>query len=194
MGTIHNYKFSKAILSIPGNTMNNKMNAGIVVAVIAAISTFGVIDSLQAAPKESQRLRGMEGRAFLVESVALAGPPAAPGSYCYFFNPGAEWIDERFSLDGVTPIPGTWEQHSVGAATSYTATASVDATVIGLGLVELVQDGHVTPAQGKGVLQLQATTEVYIEVLGPDPFQILSTVGHEIDADDCPPPFPPPEV
>lgn len=172
--------------------MKNKMNAGIAVAIVAAISTFGVIDSLQAAPKESQRLRGMEGRAFLVESVALAGPPAAPGSYCYFFNPGAEWIDERFSLDGVTPIPGTWEQHSVGAATSYTATASID--VAGLGLIELFQDGRVTPAGGKGVLQLEATTEVYIEVLGPEAFQILSTVGYEIDVNDCPPPFPPPEV
>ena len=174
--------------------MKNKMNAGIVVAVIAAISTFGVIDSLQAAPKESQRLRGMEGRAFLVESVALAGPPAAEGKYCYIFNPGAEWIDERFSLDMVTSIPGTWEQHSVGAATSYTATASVDASAIGLGLVELFQDGRVTPARGKGVLQLQATTEVYIELFGPKAFQILSTEGYEIDVNDCPPPFPPPEV
>ena len=174
--------------------MKNKTKTGIAVTVIAAISTFGVIDALQAAPKESQRLRGMEGRAFLVESIALAGPPAAPGSYCYFFNPGAEWIDERFSLDGVTSIPGTWEQHSVGAATSYTATASVDASALGLGLVELLQEGHVTPARGKGVLQLQATTEVYVELFGPDPFQILSTVGHEIDANDCPPPFPPPEA
>lgn len=174
--------------------MKNKTNAGIVVALIAAMSTFGVIDSLQAAPKESQRLRGMEGRAFLVESVALAGPPAAPGSYCYFFNPDAEWIDERFSLDGVTSIPGTWEQHSVGAATSYTATASVDASVIGLGLVELLQNGYVSPAGGKGVLQLQATTEVFIEALGPEAFQVLSTVGYEIDPDDCPPPFPAPEV
>ncbi len=172
--------------------MKNKMKAGIAVATIAAIGTFGVIDSLQAAPKESQRLRGMEGRAFLVESVALVGPPAAPGSYCYIFNPGAEWIDERFSLDGVNPIPGTWEQHSVGAATPYTATASVDASALGFGLVQLFQDGYVSPARGKGVLQLQATTEVYIEAFGPEAFQVLSTTGHEIDVNDCPPPFPAP--
>jgi hypothetical protein len=39
---------------------------------------------------------------------------------------------------------------------------------------------------------LQATTEVYVEAFGPDAFQILSTTGHEIDVNDCPPPFPPP--
>lgn len=170
--------------------MKNKMNAGVVVAVIAAMGTFGIIDSLQAAPKESQRLRGMEGRAFLVEAFILdedgnvVGENPPGGSYCYIFKSNAEWSDARF------PVPGTWEQQSVGAATGYTATASV--TFPGFGLVELFQDGHVTPAGGNGVLQLEATTEVYVEAFGPDPIQLLLTVGHEIDVDDCPPPFPPP--
>lgn len=148
--------------------MKNKMNAGIVVAVIAAISTFGVIDSLQAAPKESQRLRGMDSRAFLVEAFiqdeegeyTVPNPPG--GSYCYIFNSGGEWIDERFALPGEPPVPGTWEQHSVGAKTAYSASA--DAVFdIGFPLpVSIIQEGVVTPARGRGVLQLEAPTDVYV--------------------------------
>lgn len=163
--------------------MNGKLQAGVIGLLITVIGAFGVVETLQAAPDSSQRLRGMEGRAFLVEARALAGPPANPGSYCYIFNSEAEWIDERF------PVPGTWEQQSVGAATSYTATASVEFP--GFGLVEVIQDGHVTPAGGKGVLQLEAVTEVFIEAFGLDPFQILATVGYEIDIDDCPSSLPP---
>lgn len=168
--------------------MKKKMNVGIVVTLMAAIGTFGVIDSLQAAPDGSQRLRGMEGRAFLVEGFILdedgnvVGENPPGGSYCYIFNPGGEWDDQRF------PVTGTWEQQSVGAATPYTATASF---LFPFGFVELFQEGHVTPAKGKGVLQLEATTEIYLEPFGL--VQVLLTIGHEIDANDCPPPFPDPE-
>ena len=165
--------------------MKNKANTGIMVALIAAISTFGVIDALQAAPKESQRLRGMDGRAFLVEAFILdedgnvVGENPPGGSYCYIFNPDSEWIDARF------PATGTWEQQSVGATTPYTATASF---LFPFGFVELFQEGRVTPAKGKGVLQLEATTEIYLAPFGL--VQVLLTVGHEIDVNDCPPPFP----
>ena len=59
-------------------------------------------------------------------------------------------------------------------------------------MVSLDQKGIVTPAGGNGVLQLEAVTEIYIPVFGPDPVAIIRTAGYEIDASDCPPPFPPP--
>ena len=175
--------------------MKIKMNAVIMVALIAAISTFGVIDSLQAAPEGSQRLRGMEGRAFLVEGFILdedgnvVGENPPGGSYCYIFNSNSEWIDERFFG------PGTWEQHSVGASTPYSASAEFE--VEPFVFVVLAQEGHVTPAGGRGVLQLEAITDVFIDVYDADgnlvfrfPLATILAVGHEIDVNDCPPPSP----
>ena len=165
--------------------MKSKMQVAVAAVLIAIIGGFGVIESLQAAPKESQRLRGMEGRAFLVEGFLLdefgdvigENPPG--GSYCYFFNSDAEWIDERW-IGG----PGTWEQDSVGAATSYTGSAAVEVEP-GV-FVALDQQGHVTPAKGRGVLQLEAVTDVLLLIYDEDEnlleeillFQLL-TVGHE---------------
>jgi len=98
--------------------MKNKINIGAVLTLIVSIGAFGVFESLQAAPKESQRLRGMEGR--------------------------------------------------------------------------------VTPAQGSGVLQLEAITDIFNDIYDEDgnviqriPFGSLLAVGHEVDENDCPPPFPP---
>lgn len=164
--------------------MKNMMQAVVVAVLVATIGAFGVIESLQAAPKESQRLRGMEGRAFLVEAFldpdfTVVNPPG--GSYCYIFNSEGEWIDERFAFDG-PPVPGTWEQLSVGAATDYTAMASAFG-----GFIEIYQDGHVTPARGSGVLQLEAATEVFLA--GEFLVEIFAR-GHEVDAGECslPPP------
>jgi len=178
--------------------MINKSNVGVVFALIVSIGAFGVFESLQAAPKESQHLRGMEGRAFLVEAFALdedgnvIGPNPPGGSYCYIFNSNAEWIDERF------PVPGTWEQHSVGAKTPYSAAADLE--IEPLVVVVLAQEGRVTPAQGSGVLQLEAITDIFIDIFDEDGnviqrilFGSLLAVGHEIDVNDCPPPFPPEE-
>ena len=165
--------------------MKNKMQVGVAALLIAMIGVFGVIESLQAAPKESQRLRGMEGRAFLVEGFVLdedgnvVGENPPGGSYCYFFNSDAEWIDERW-IGG----PGTWEQDSVGAATSYTASAAVEVDT--MVFVALDQSGHVTPAQGRGVLQLEAVTDVLLliydeegDLLEQNLLLKLLTVGHE---------------
>ena len=158
--------------------MKNKMNAGIVVALIAAIGTFGVIDSLQAAPDESQRLRGMEGRAFLVDTVPASGAP-----YCYYFNEGGEWIDAEWPGEE----PGGWAQHSVGAKTPYSAWAAEEINIGFVTLVILDQQGVVTPARGGGVLQLEAVTVIYVPAIDPDkPLVIVRTAGYEIDADDCP--------
>ncbi len=172
--------------------MKGKIQAGVVGFLISAVGVLGLVETLQAAPDGSQRLRGMEGRAFLVEAFiqdengeyTIPNPPG--GSYCYIFNSGGEWIDERFALGG-PPVPGMWEQHSVGAKTTYSASA--DAVFdIGFPLpVLIVQEGVVTPARGRGVLQLEALTDIF--VFGEYSSTLL-TIGYEIDIDDCPPAFP----
>jgi hypothetical protein len=166
--------------------MRRKMKAGLVLSVIVAIGSFGVYETLQAAPKESQRLRGMEGRAFLIDAFRFdenGNPIQFDGGYCYFFNADEEWVDERWPFG-----PGMWEQHSVGAATSYTATASVNFPPIGF--VELIQNGSVTPAQGRGVLQLESITDIY--VTPPDAEEavlvdVILSIGHEVEAGACSP-------
>lgn len=165
--------------------MKIKTQVVVTAAFITVTGAFGLIESLQAAPTESQRLRGMEGRAFLVEGFILdedgnvTGENPPGGSYCYFFNSDAEWIDERW-IGG----PGTWEQYSVGAATSYAASAAVE--VEPMVFVALDQNGRVTPAQGRGVLQLEAVTDVLLDIYDEegellDQFLLLKllTVGHE---------------
>lgn len=170
--------------------MKGKIQAGVVCLLIAAIGAFGVVETLQAAPKESQRLRGMEGRAFLVEAFVLdengnvVGENPPGGSYCYIFNSDAEWIDQRWPGG-----PGTWEQHSVGAKTPYTASAEAELNIGSeeepfVTLVSIIQEGTVTPAHGKGVLQLEAVTEVFVAPFGL--VQVLLSIGHEVDISECP--------
>jgi hypothetical protein len=164
--------------------MKNKIHVGLVATLIAAIGAFGFFETLEAAPKESQRLRGLEGRAFLVEAFldadfTIPNPPG--GSYCYIFNSSGEWIDERFAFGG-PPVPGAWGQDSVGAATGYTAMASAFE-----GFIEIYQEGHVTPASGRGVLQLEAVTDVLV---GGELAVVLFARGYEVEANECslPPP------
>ena len=99
---------------------------------------------------------------------------------CYTFNDDGTWDDPEF-LPG-TPVPGTWVQHSNGAKTSYTATAIFP---IGGGMaVQLIQTGTVTPANGGGILQLEADNRVDI-VLADDPavvifpLDVLTSVGYQ---------------
>ena len=165
------------------------MKAGVLLSVIVAIGSFGVYETLQAAPKESQRLRGMEGRAFLIDAFRFdenGNPVQFDGGYCYFFNADDEWLDQRWPFG-----PGMWEQHSVGAATTYTATASVNLPQV-FGFVELIQDGSVTPARGRGVLQLESITEVYVTPPGEEDailVDVILSIGEEVEASECPPPL-----
>ena len=156
--------------------MKSKSYLTILVLLITAI---GFVDTGWATPDGSQRLRGLGGRIFLVEvEVVFAEdgfgiPPV--GSFfsnCYFFGPDGTWVDPAFPSPGAS-VAGDWMQHSNGANTAYTA--SVDAGVV------LWQDGTVTPAKGKGVLQLEAfTTVLYGDwVLGE-----FISIGHEVD--ECP--------
>src|SRR6056297_2406710 len=134
-------------------------------AVTTAVlgSTAGAV---HAAPSESQRLRGMEGRSFAVEVFELSAPEATFPN-CYTFD-GDDWIDP------LLPAAGTWEQHSVGATTAYTASFG-----------PVVQSGTVSPAEGRGVLQLHAVTEVPEGIFGPDaPALTFVSTGYEVDK--CP--------
>ncbi len=169
--------------------MRKRTQAGVLLGVIVALGSLGAYETLQAAPKESQRLRGMEGRAFLIDAFRFdenGNPVQFDGGYCYFFNAGEEWVDQRWPFG-----PGMWEQQSVGAATSYTATASVNLPQV-FGFVELIQNGAVTPAKGRGVLQLEAITDVYVTPPGAEDailVDVILSIGRQVDADECPPPL-----
>ena len=140
-----------------------------------------------AAPDGSQKLRGLEGRVFLVTVEVVrddfgvfefffGAPVGTTFPNCYAFN-ADDWTETGF------PTTGTWSQDSVGARTGYVVTNNE-------GLEQL---GFVSPAGGKGVLQLQA-----VSTINPAGLEFFS-VGAEVqgsDITDCPtfpPPFTPPE-
>ena len=148
-----------------------KSRAFLTLAIGLIIGVFGSVESVEAAPDGSQRLRGLGDRVFLVNVEVVADPLEIFGvgtifPNCYIFNADGSWVDPGF------PAPGTWEQDSVGAKTGYSATADA-----GGGLV-LLQNGVVTPANGGGVLQITAHSEAAI--LG---LEFLS-VGFEVEV--CP--------
>lgn len=136
-----------------------KFHKRLATILIFAIFTIGSVDSLMATPDDSQRLRGLGGRTFeVMVQQFLGGDLIATFKNCYSFEPGGIWIDPLF------PVPGTWEQHSNGASTTYSGEAyfiNGDLEAI------LVQDGAVTPAEGGGVLQLEATSHATITFFDP---------------------------
>ena len=138
----------------------------ILTGAICLVFSFGMIGAAMAVPDGSQRLRGLGGRVFQVDVNNLTTGDMFPN--CYGFNSDGSWDDPLF-LPG-NPVPGTWVQHSNGARTTYTAEAEAELVIPGFGtlLIELVQEGSVTPARGKGTLQLYAETTVYISLLTPD--------------------------
>lgn len=165
--------------------MKSKVNSSLAAGLVVSIGIFGVIETLGAAPDGPQRLRGMEGRTFEVQvSNLTTGEPDFKN--CYTFEEGGVWIDPLFLVGNV--VPGTWVQHSNGARTPYTAEATADA-VPGIVIVDLVQEGMVTPARGKGVLQLEANTtvDIILTLPGEDPMvletQELVSVGFQNN--DC---------
>ncbi len=146
-------------------------------ALIGLIVSVGIVASAVAKPDGSQRLRGLGGRTFDVQVTNLTGMGEPLGTFanCYTFNEDGSWIDPLF------PVPGTWIQDSTGAKTSYSASALFD---IGGGLAVLIeQQGTVTPAQGKGTLQLEAFSHVSIILIadGSLLMQLDSffSVGHQ---------------
>ena len=145
--------------------------------VSVLIAAIGFINTAKAAPDESQRLRGLGDRVFLVEVEVVASfiPDFSVGDRfpnCYFFDADGTWVDPAFPRPE-NPVPGSWIQHSVGAKTTYTAFAEVG--------ILLWQEGTVTPAQGRGVLQLEAHTAVFF---GDFALAEFVSVGSEVD--ECP--------
>ena len=168
--------------------MKNKTHLILFCGLIAGV--LGIVETVAAAPKGPQRLRGLDDRQFMVTvevvSSDFAGAPVgATFPNCYVFDAGGVWIDPGFP-DPAAPVPGTWEQHSVGAKTSYNASAEVAVEVEGedIVLISLTQDGLVTPAMGGGVLQLTAISEVFVAagVLIEEEINVeYYSVGYEVE-------------
>ncbi len=115
---------------------------------------------------------------FAVHVEQVGGPPVGPPEFdnCYFFLADGTWIDPAFP-------PGTWTQHSLGAATTYTGEAEF--VIPGVISATLVQEGTVTPANGGGVLQLEAYSTANLQFGSEDPFDtFFLSKGQEVDV--CP--------
>lgn len=153
-----------------------------ITAISGMIISASIVGSAVATPGDSQRLRGLGDRVFFVtvtlteDRLGIGLPIGTTFPNCYIFSTEADedgnnWFETAF------PTKGAWTQDSNGAKTGY--------GVVGLGFLQL---GQVTPARGKGVLQLVA--ESFIDEIpgGPAELEFLS-VGEEIDeseVDGCP--------
>lgn len=149
-------------------------------AVISLIINFGMVGSASADPDESQRLRGLGGRVFLVEVHDLYADVFFDN--CYTFYADGTWDDPGF------PVLGDWNQDSVGAKTSYFADALAEDFDIGI-VVDLLleQVGQVTPARGNGTLQLTAYSQaIFVDFMGEGDLVVgeFVSVGYEVD--ECP--------
>ena len=136
------------------------------------------VETVGAAPDGSQRLRGLGGRIFAVNVYDVFADEYFDN--CYIFNADGTWDDPLF------PELGVWNQESVGARTDYTASAIVEDLDIGLPFlvtVSLEQHGMVTPARGRGNLQLWAFSQAFSEELG-GLIAEFESVGYEVD--ECP--------
>jgi hypothetical protein len=142
--------------------------------LLAFVGALGLIETVGADPDGSQRLRGLGGRTFFVEVYDVFADEYFDN--CYTFNADGTWIDPVF------PEIGNWVQHSVGAKTSYSAEAYEDDYFLGFPLL-LVQEGDVTPARGRGVLQLKAYSQA-IFFFGASELVIgeFESVGYEVDS------------
>jgi hypothetical protein len=148
-----------------------------VAALVFAIFTIGAVESLLATPDGSQRLRGLEGRTFEVMVMQfLDGELIGTFKNCYAFQADGVWNDPLF------PVPGSWEQHTNGASTTYSGEAYyIDDDLEAI----LLQEGSVTPAEGSGVLQLQATSEAVITFFDPPFVIVFDYLSVGFQNDDC---------
>jgi len=129
---------------------------------------------------------------FFVHVQDLFAEPGSPDEFfenCYTFYPGGIWDDPAF------PVLGGWNQDSVGAKTSYTAEALADDFNVAppeeppfLVDVLLNEVGNVTPARGKGTLQLWAFSRaLFVGFFGEGEDLLVGefvSVGYEVD--ECP--------
>lgn len=148
--------------------MRTKIYSAFLLALVTAGGIIGLVETVGATPEDSQRLRGLGARVFLVDVDVVVNEVVVESFVnCYFFEPDGVWFET-----GGTPL-GNWVQHSNGASTTYSVVA--DTGTVG----RLLQDGKVTPAHGKGVLQLEAVSTLPDLVL---PFDLkFISIGAEID-------------
>ncbi len=171
--------------------MKTRIYLAALIAMITTLGVTGLVDKVDAAPDDSQRLRGLGDRVFLVEveltydpfglfDLFFGVPVGTTFPNCYIFNADVDSSGNNWFESAFPDTVGFWAQGSVGAKTDYEVYAG-----------DLMQWGQVTPAGGKGVLQLEATSSI------PGVLEFFS-VGAEVqgsDIDDCPafpPPFTPP--
>ena len=165
--------------------MRSKAYLTTIIALIATFGVIGVVETVGAAPDGSQHLRGLGGRVFLVEVHDLFEDVFFDN--CYSFNADGIWNDPLF------PALGSWNQDSNGAKTSYTGEALAEAINLGSEEMPFIVDllieqvGKVTPAKGKGTLQLTAFSQVFfVEFDGGGDLLVgeFVSVGNEVD--ECP--------
>lgn len=153
-----------------------------ILASICTIAAIGIVGTSWADPTGSQRLRGLGDRVFLVTVEVTSDPFGLLGlpigttfPNCYIFAPepdgdGNNWFETAFP-----DTKGVWTQDSTGAKTSYVVTAQ---TAEGFPVSQL---GQVTPARGRGVLQIVADSFVFP---GEEFALGFLSVGEEIDASE----------
>lgn len=160
-----------------------RITSAVTVAIITTLGFIGGIDTVGAVPDNSQRLRGLGERVFQVTvevtkddfgifELFLGAPVGTTFPNCYIFAPDANDVGNNW-FESAFPTEGAWNQGSVGAKTSYSVT----------NLDGFVQLGQVTPARGKGVLQLEAVSTIVD--LGLE-FLSVGTEVHGREIDECP--------
>ncbi len=145
-----------------------RRTAGVLAGLVLAAGASG---AAQARPDGPQRLRGLEGRVFLVDVATAAAPETTVLVNCYTFGADGTWTDPVALDESGNMIPFTWEQTRVGASTGYIVSFDgepADDVVF--------QTGSIRPGPG-GVLELTASTP-------GTPLGLLVSTGHEVDS--CP--------
>lgn len=160
-----------------------KLHYGFFAGLALSVGLFAATEPLWAKPDGSQRLRGLGDRVFLVTAeltedlVGIGLPIGTTFANCYIFaaepnGEGYNWFESAFP-----DAKGIWAQQSNGAKTRYAMQAINGPDVIR-------QWGHVTPARGKGNLQITVVSTVdFFGVGDPDELEFYS-VGEEIDASE----------
>jgi hypothetical protein len=165
-------------------TMKIRSRLVALTTILTTFSILGLAGIVAAAPDDSQRLRGLGDRVFLVtaeltvDRLGIGLPIGTTLPNCYIFNAEADADGYNWFESAFPDVKGTWAQDSNGAKTSYGVEASN--AVSG---DQITQWGRVTPARGKGVLQLEADSFVDIIPGGPAELEFYS-VGEEIHASE----------
>ena len=140
-----------------------KKNLKIIITTVSTLAIIGMVGTSWATPDGSQRLRGLGDRVFLVtaeltvDRLGIGLPIGTTFPNCYIFNAQADIDGYNWFESAFPDVKGTWAQDSNGAKTSYAVEASNSVSGD-----QITQWGHVTPARGKGVLQLEADSFVDI--------------------------------